>query len=82
MRGEIMDYWTSQSKIKSIRGWANSFVLRHSDVIIQAQSGAQEGQPSQVPGAFLESIVQDLHEYVQGCVAELVFNLDEVGISD
>jgi hypothetical protein len=31
---------------------------------------------------FLERIIQDLHEYVQGCVAELVFNLDEVGISD
>jgi hypothetical protein len=25
---------------------------------------------------------EDLHEYLQGCVTELVFNLDEVGISD
>jgi hypothetical protein len=31
---------------------------------------------------FLERIIQDLHEYVQGCVVELVFNLDEIGISD
>jgi hypothetical protein len=41
---------------------------------------------------FLESTVQNLneseyeyeyeYEYVQGCRAELVFNLDEVGISD
>jgi hypothetical protein len=31
---------------------------------------------------FLERTVQDLKEHVQGCVAELVFNLDEVGISD
>jgi hypothetical protein len=37
---------------------------------------------SQVPGAFLERIIQNLHEYVQGYAAELVFNLDEVGISD
>jgi hypothetical protein len=29
-----------------------------------------------------EIIIQDLHEYVQGCIAELVFNLDEIGISD
>jgi hypothetical protein len=31
---------------------------------------------------FLERTVQDLKEHVMRCVAELVFNLDEVGISD
>jgi hypothetical protein len=31
---------------------------------------------------FLERTVHDLNEQVQGCVAELVFDLDEVGISD
>jgi hypothetical protein len=77
-----MDKRTSQFKIKSNRGWVNSFALRHSDEVIPTKSGAQEGQRSQVPGAFLERRIQDLHKYVQGCVAELVFNLDEVGISD
>jgi hypothetical protein len=77
-----MDYCASQFKIKSARGLVNSFVLRHSDKAIQLKSGAQEGQRSQVPGVFLERITQDMHEYLQGCVAELVFNLDEVGISD
>jgi hypothetical protein len=68
--------------MKSIRGMVNSFMLRHSDKVIQAISGAQEGQRSQVPGAFLERRIQDLHDYVQGRVAELVFHLDEIGISD
>jgi hypothetical protein len=81
-RGEIMDYYMSQFRIKSTRGWVNSFVLRHSDEVIQPKSVEQEGQRSQVPGGFLERIIQDLHEYVQTWVAELVFNLDEVGISD
>jgi hypothetical protein len=81
-RGEIMDCCTSQFKIKSTRGWVNSFVLRYSDKIIQIRIGAQEGQRSQVPGAFLETIIQNLHEHVQGCVVEQVFDLDEVGISD
>jgi hypothetical protein len=31
---------------------------------------------------FMERTVQNLKEHVHGCVAELVFNLDEVGISD
>jgi hypothetical protein len=77
-----MDYCTFQFKIKSTRGLVNSFVLRHSDEIIQTESGAQEGQRSQVPGMFLQRMTQNLHEYVRGRVAELVFNLDEVGISD
>jgi hypothetical protein len=31
---------------------------------------------------LLYKTVQDLKEYVQRCITELVFNLDEVGISD
>jgi hypothetical protein len=30
----------------------------------------------------LERITEDMHDYLQGCLAELVFNLDEVGILD
>jgi hypothetical protein len=45
------------------------------------KTGEQEEQRSQVPGVFLETIILDLHDYGQGCVAELVSNLDEVGIS-
>jgi hypothetical protein len=58
----------------------HSFVLRHSDEVVQTKSGAQEGQRSQVPGVILERIIQDLHEYVQDCVAERMCNLDEAGI--
>jgi hypothetical protein len=36
----------------------------------------------QVPRAFLERMIQNSHNYIQRCLAELVFNLDEVGISD
>jgi hypothetical protein len=81
-REEILGYCRSQFKIKSTRRWINSFVLRHSDELIETMSCPQEGQRSQVSRAFPERIIQDLHNYVQGCVAELVFNLDEVGISD
>jgi hypothetical protein len=77
-----MDSCTSQFRIKYNRGLVNAFGLRHWDDVIKTKSGAQEGQPSQVPGVFLERIIQDLHENVQGCVVELVFNLDEVGISE
>jgi hypothetical protein len=57
-------------------------VLPYSDEVIQTKNGVQEGQRSQVRGVFLERTTQHLRYYAQGCVAELVFNLDEVGISD
>jgi hypothetical protein len=49
---------------------------------MQTESAPQEERRLHVPRAFLERMIQDLHEYVQGCVAELVFSLDEVVISD
>jgi hypothetical protein len=60
----------------------NSFVFRHSGEVIQTRSTAQEEQRLQVPRAFLERTRRDLNKHVQGCVSELIFNLDEVGISD
>jgi hypothetical protein len=79
---EIMDHCTTEFKIKFTRGWVYSFVLRHSDDVIQTESVPQEEQRLQVANAFVERTIQDLHDYLQGCVVELVFNLDEVGISD
>jgi hypothetical protein len=60
----------------------NSFVLRHSDQIFKTKSTPQEQQLLQAPRMFLERMVQDLKEHIHGRVAELVSNLDEVGISD
>jgi hypothetical protein len=60
----------------------NSFVLHHSDQIFNTKSTPQEQQRLQVSRMFLERTVQALKEHIQGYVAELVFNLDEVGISD
>jgi hypothetical protein len=79
---EIKDYCSTQLKVLITRGWVNSFVRRHSDQIFKTKSTPQEQQRLQVPRMFLERTVQDLKEHVQGCVAELVFNLDEVSISD
>jgi hypothetical protein len=79
---EIKDYWTSQFKALITRGWVNSFILRDPDKTIQAKSVPQEQQRWQVFRVFLERTVQNLNKHVQGCLAELVFTLDKVGISD
>jgi hypothetical protein len=79
---EIMDHYTAKFKIKSTRGCVNSFVLQHLGDVIQTKSAPQDEQWLQVPRACLERKVKDLNYQVQGCVTDLVFNLDEVGISD
>jgi hypothetical protein len=43
---------------------------------------AQEEQRLQVLRAFIERTVRNLNKQVQGCVVELVSNLNEIGISD
>jgi hypothetical protein len=79
---EIMDHCTAEFEIKFTRRWVNSFILRHLDDVIQRNSAPQEEQRLPVPRAFLQRTVKDLHDHVQGCVADLVFNLDEVCIPD
>jgi hypothetical protein len=79
---EIKNYCITQLKVPISRGWVNSFVRRHSGKIFKMKITAQERQRLQVPRMFLERTDQDLKEHVQGCMAELVFNLDEVGILD
>jgi hypothetical protein len=79
---EIKNYCTTQFRISMTRGWLNSFVLRHSGDVVQTTSTQQEAQRSQVPRAFLERTIWNFNGHVQGCVVKLVFNLDELGISD
>jgi hypothetical protein len=79
-RKEIKNYCTSQFQVPITRGWVHSFILHDPDQIIEAKSPPKEEQRLQVPRVFLERTVQNLNEYVQGGTAELVFNLDEIGI--
>jgi hypothetical protein len=64
------------------RGWVNSFIGRHLDRLCKVKSTPQESSRLEVPRCFLDQTIQCLTELVQGCRVELVFNLDEVGISD
>jgi hypothetical protein len=64
------------------RGWVDSFILRHREDLFETKSTPQEEVRLEVPRAFLDETTRCLREHVQGMKAELVFNLDEVGISE
>jgi hypothetical protein len=48
----------------------------------EKKSSPQEETRLQVPRVFLEEAIGTMHETIQGRQSELVFNLDDVGISD
>jgi hypothetical protein len=68
---------------KSItRGWVYSFLIRHSDELFETKSVPQENPRLEVPRGFLEAAIQEFRDHVHNACAELVFNLDEVGIRE
>lgn len=64
------------------RGWVNNFLLRHSDEIKSVRSFPQEDQRMLIPREFLKEHLLNLYKIFHKRVAELVFNLDELGYSE
>jgi hypothetical protein len=72
------------SKILSAgsQGWVDSFILRHRDELAETKSTPSEDARRKVRCIFLDESVRFLGEYVYGMKIELLFNLDEVGVSE
>ena len=81
-RTDIRHYCRDVCKVEVSRGWVDSFLFRHNDELTEKKSSPQEEARLQVPRVFLDETIRSMHEAVQGCASDLVFNLDEVGISD
>jgi hypothetical protein len=64
------------------RGWVDLFILPHSAELTEKKNSRQEEPRLQVLRIVLEETICNLHETLRGCPANLVFNLDEIGISD
>jgi hypothetical protein len=60
----------------------DSFILRDEADLTERNSTPQEEVRLEVPRVFLDETNRCLRDHVQGMKAELVFNLDEVGISE
>jgi hypothetical protein len=69
-------------KFEVSRGRLDSFISHHSAELTEKKSSPQEEPHLQVPQMFLEERMRSMHETLQGCPVDLVFDLDEVGISD
>ena len=79
---EIREHISVRHQLSVTRGWINSFLERHSGALCKVKRTPQEAQRLEVPRCFLEETIRCITTYVAGRATELVFNLDEVGISD
>jgi hypothetical protein len=56
--------------------------LRHQDDLAEIKNTPQEDMRLEVPHIFLNETIRCLGEYVKEMKAELVFNLNEIGVSE
>jgi hypothetical protein len=81
-RTDLRNYCREVYKFQVSPGWVDSFISGHADELTEKKSSPQEETRLQVPRVFLEKTIRTIHETIQGRPSELVFNLDEVGISN
>jgi hypothetical protein len=79
---DVREHIANRHQLSVTRGWVNSFIGRHSEELCRVKSVPQEAQRLEVPRCFLDEAIASISQSVQGRPTELVFNLDEVGISD
>jgi hypothetical protein len=63
-------------------GWLRTFLDRHRSQVRRAVVHPQEYVRLQVSSCWLDSYIQFIKNYVPKIPAELIFNLDETGLSD
>jgi hypothetical protein len=81
-RTDFCQHCQAKYSVARNRGWVDSFILPHRDELAETKSTPQEEARPAVPRIFLDETVRCLGEYVHGMKVELVFNLDEVGVSE
>jgi hypothetical protein len=64
------------------RGWVDSFLTRHAKQLFETKSVPQENPRLEVPRVFLQAGIDRLRDHIHQACAKLVFNLDEIGISE
>jgi transposase len=81
-RRELFEFLSSEFGEAPSRGWIESFLTRHSTRLQICDSHPQEDVRITIPREYLLQHIQNMQNHVTCRIAELVFNIDEVGASD
>ena len=79
---QVLLYAKELFKKDLTRGWLNQFYLRNNHMIKKCRSFPQEDLRLCIPREYLKKHISNMQKNVGGRFSELVFNLDEVGISE
>lgn len=79
---QILEFVISKFKKNVTKGWVNAFIGRHQDELQKCYSIPQEDSRLCIPRLFLDQHITNMKTYVSGKCSELVFNIDEVGLSE
>jgi hypothetical protein len=82
IRTELLNYCIATFGTAVTREWVDSFLSCHAAELFETKSFPQENQRLEVPRVFLEAAIEGIRTHVQNACADLVFNLDEIGISE
>jgi hypothetical protein len=81
-QAEFLKIVRGQHNSKLTKGWLHDFISRHLDQLQICRSLPREDLQMAVPRACLEEHIRVLETHIPGKLAELVFNLDELGSAD
>jgi hypothetical protein len=81
-RRDVHEHVTAEYDVSTTRKWANSFIARHISPLCVRTSSPQETQRLKVPRCFLDQTLACISQFVQSHATELIFHLNEVGISE
>jgi hypothetical protein len=80
-RTELLHECTERFEKSITRGWIDSLITRHARELFETKNVPQENPRLRVPRVFLEAVIDGFRDNVHNACAELVFNLDEIGVS-
>jgi hypothetical protein len=81
-RTDVRQHYQAKYSAAISPGLVDSFILPHRDELAETKSTPQEAARLEIPRIFLDETVRFLGKHVQGMKGELVFNLEEVGVSE
>jgi hypothetical protein len=79
---EVLSFLAESFGKTVTHGWLASFLDRWSDHITRTVISLQEQLRLQIPRSFLDDYIPLIQPYVPLVPTELIFHLDEIGLSD
>jgi hypothetical protein len=79
---EILSFVEEHFQKTVTYGWLESFLERWEGIVIRMTVVPQEQLSLRIPREYVNDYISLIKEYVPIVPAELIFNLDETGLSD